>query len=240
MNFTVRAILSGSIGCVGLVAMFLVDALADPTNGSPIAHTAIESFEQLRPGGSIVTQQGVYMWVKGPIAFSSGVTLTGPFPQPAGDRGLVVCDFSFHPAAAFSLGQAFGTISTAADVPDGSAFLAFSDEDEVRPFEFVFDSEMRNVGAFVTGPPNASATMTAYDSMGSILATSSIQARPVSSWDDNFVSVTAAGIKRITIGGRVIVLDGLTFTSIPEPHVVALLVPALVMLFHRNRIRLYA
>jgi hypothetical protein len=180
----------------------------------------VESFEGMRPGGNIVAPGGVYMRMIGPITFNSGVMLTGPFPQPNVNRAIVICDFSFHPGAAFSLGD-YGLIDSPADVPDGSAFLAIDDQDEIRPFEFTFPQTVQRVGALVTGPPRLSApspiTMTAYDANGTLLDSSTILSAPVPAWSSNFLGIEAAGIHKVTIGGYVIVVDALSFVAVPEP-----------------------
>ena len=161
------------------------------------------------------------MWMAGPVTFGSGVRLTGPFPQPVLENGIVICDFSYAPGAAFSLGDN-GYIGSAADVPNGSAFIAISSQDETRPLEFTFPTDVERVGVMVTGPPPGSRppgtiTMSAFDGAGALLGSSNINAGHVDFWDENFLFVEASGIRKVTVGGYVIVVDSLLFSPVPEP-----------------------
>jgi hypothetical protein len=186
----------------------------------------LESFEGVRPGGNVQSPHGVYMWMAGPITFGSGVTLTGPFPQPILENGIVICDFSFAPGKAFSLGDN-GYIGSASDVPNGSAFIALGSQDETRPLEFTIPIDVQRVGVMVTGPPPGShppgtITMTACDGAGTLLGSSSINARNVAFWGENFLAVEASGIRKVMIGGYVIVVDSLLFSAVPEPCTILL------------------
>ncbi len=226
-----------------LCALAAVAFLGAP-HAKAVSLTGIESFEGVQVGGNVVSPGGSYLRIIGPITFASGVSLVGPFPQPVADNAILINDFVR--GGGYGLAD-HGFIGTASQVPHGSAFLASGDQDDRRPFEFTFPSEMRRVSALVTGaysnifpnpfPPGYDITMTAFDAAGTQLAVQSILSVHRSRWNDNLLQVEAPGIRKITIDGYIIVIDALRFTSVPESRSVTLLAPALgaLVVFNRRR-----
>jgi hypothetical protein len=204
------------------------------------SNAILESFEGLSSSENkplLENESGVLkLGVDGqPIVFGSGVVLTGPLPSelPPSAIGIQLDDWSIG-RASFGLGEN-GQITSVADVPDGTAYLAL---DVISgPIEFTFPFDVFRVGALVTGAsftPGGSATpinLSAFDSKGNLLETVTIGSVKVSDWRNNFLGLeSATGIRKVTFsGGRVngesyLVLDRLTFetqsippASIPEP-----------------------
>ena len=207
------------------------DAQADPISTSEFGSSAIvESFEGLSPGTIIpqIVDTGVLKpGVNGPFTFNSGVTLTGPIPNepPPSAAGIEVGDFSIGDAS-FGLGEN-GQITSADDVPDGSAYLALNADP--GPIEFTFNSDMLRVGALVTGG-RGFIILSAFDASGHLLETVSVSKVNVSNWRSNFVGLeNSAGIRKITFsdsdvgsGFNTLVLDRLTFEPIASVVEVAI------------------
>lgn len=200
----------------------------------------IESFEDLQPGGNIVLDRDLRLRIVGPTTFESGVTVSGPFPQDQVNSSIGVHDCAR--SCGFGLSDN-GDISSANDVPDGSAHFAVSDQDEIRPLEFTFSEEMQFVSALVTGafyspnpsPSGRTITLTAFNSFGDEIKSTSMESVHVSQWSQNLISISAPGIKKVTFNGYVYVLDRLTFSTIPEPSTAALLLSGVGFFMGRRR-----
>jgi hypothetical protein len=79
----------------------------------------------------------------------------------------------------------------------------------------------------------------AFDGAGTLLGSSSINARNVAFWGENFLAVEASGIRKVTIGGYVIVVDSLLFSAVPEPctAVLAAFAGSIIVAGRRSRPR---
>jgi hypothetical protein len=184
----------------------------------------VESFEGLSPGPNLSLQgNDVGLLNPGiiePFTFESGVTLTGSV------IGVLIGDWSIGPAF-FGLGNN-RDVASAADVPDGSAYLAINFGSVV---EFTFPSDIVRVGGLVTSAVETSAgsnpiNLSAFDEFGTLLETVTIPSVNVSDWSSNFLGLeNTAGIRRVIFSptptsiGSFMVLDRLTFEPISSPSV---------------------
>jgi hypothetical protein len=185
----------------------------------------VESFEGLSPGLNLTLQGNdvglLNPGVIEPFTFESGVTLTGSV------IGVLIGDWSIG-RAYFGLGEN-GFVDSAADVPDGSAYLAINFGSVV---EFTFPSDILRVGGLVTssalnaGDLGSPINLSAFDEFGTLLETVTIPNVNVSDWGSNFLGLeNAAGIRRVTFSptptnvGSYLVLDRLTFEPISSPSI---------------------
>jgi hypothetical protein len=185
----------------------------------------VESFEGLSPGPNLSLQgNNVGLLNPGiiePFTFGSGVTLTGSV------IGVSIGDWSIGPAFC-GLGEN-GLVASAADVPDGSAYLAINFGSVV---EFTFPSDILRVGALVTssalnaGDFGNPIYLSAFDAFGTLLETVTIPNVNVSDWGSNFLGLeNTTGIRRVifsptpTNTGSYLVLDRLTFEPISSPSI---------------------
>jgi hypothetical protein len=179
----------------------------------------VESFEGLSPGPNLTLQgNNVGLLNPGviePFRFESGVTLTGSV------NGVLIGDWSIGPAF-FGLGQN-GLVASAADVPDGSAYLAINFGSVV---EFTFPSDLLRVGGLVTSTGGSPIYLSGYDAFGTLLETVTISDVNVSDWNSNFLGLeNTAGIRRVIFSptpssvGSYLVLDRLTFEPISSPFI---------------------
>jgi hypothetical protein len=209
-----------------VVAPSVEAGIATPADFGPGA--IFESFEGLSAGYNITSASGGYLepGVIEPFTFTSGVTLTGPIPNPGIDEGVIIGDWSIG-YAYFGLG-ANGGISSAADVPFGNAYLALNEYPGGGPIELTFSVDMARVGGYVTAAyispdPPATITLTAFDASDNLLGVVSISSVDVSQWSLNFLGIQDVGaIRSIQFSGDFEVLDGLTAQVIPAPGAILL------------------
>ena len=182
-----------------------------------------ESFEGLefgrnvgkyRPGSGILVPG-----ILGPFTFASGIELVHPVPNPIpaenedeiGTAGIN--DFRVGPSV---FGLDGGSVSTFAEVPFGSAFLALDGKGDNAFVEFSFPDDTFRVGAFVTASEDE-IEMTVFDVDGSVLERHFIDTVSVPDWPTNFIGLeNPNGIRRVTFRGDFLVLDSLTFVFVPE------------------------
>jgi hypothetical protein len=183
----------------------------------------VESFEGLSPGPNLSLQgNNVGLLNPGiiePFTFESGVTLTGSV------IGVLIGDWSIGPAF-FGLGDN-RDVASAADVPDGSAYLAINFGSVI---EFTFPSDIVRVGGLVKSAVDSAGSnpinLSAFDEFGTLLETVTIPSSVNVPWSSNFLGLeNTAGIRRVIFSptptsiGNFMVLDRLTFEPISSPSV---------------------
>ncbi len=238
-----------TVRCSFLIAsLILIFSAADigTIHATPIgrdtfgSEAVVESFEGLSPGANspqLPDRGFLKPGVIGQFSFRSGATLTGPIPNPGvgatGDNaaGVLVGDFSIGPAV-FGLGVN-GIITSANDIPDGTAFLAL--DAHPGPIEFTFASDMVRVGALEAGGPPGFVTLSAFDGSGRLLEAVTLPKASQTEWATTFIGLeNAAGIRKVTFsdstintGFNTLVLDDLIFeplvAPVPAPHSILLL-----------------
>jgi len=193
---------------------------------------AVESFEGLTPGANIPLGLGASLLepgTAGAFAFASGVTLTGPIPNPGFDAaGAFVHDFALGADVQNSWG---GTrvVNDAGDVPLGSAYLgAFAPGPGTASVSFSFGAPMLRVGASVTGVTAGTVRLDVYDDANVLLESHVLSTVDLPQWGGNFLGLeNAAGIRRAVFTGADFGLDGLTFEAapvvVPEPSTLSAL-----------------
>jgi hypothetical protein len=181
----------------------------------PAGITTVESFESLvvdatnnpqtpstgfmSPGTSSV------------FTFGSGVQLTKPIPNPgSGSNGVAIGDWS-KGSSPFALGTN-GSIGTAADVPNGTSYLAIDSVASTSgPVGFTFPKPVGAVGAYVTASGGAFITLRAYDAANQLIESTTIPAVQRSAWTAKnasaFIGLRDPGIKRVEFSGDFLVLD---------------------------------
>lgn len=196
----------------------------------------VESFEGLSPGPNLTLDNGTgYFRLREPFTFESGVTLTEPVED------VLIGDWSIGDAN-YGLGPV-GSVDSAAEVPDGSAYLTFTSVStsvlDLPALEFTFSSDILRVGGLITSASSIGLpiALSAFDASGTLLETVTISTVPVSDWGSNFLGLeNTGGIRRVTFNfspsdfmplgliTRYSVLDRLTFepisspsTAVPEP-----------------------
>lgn len=213
----------------GIVPLRLLGLIMAVLLVEPAYASIVESFEGLSPGPNISMLPGLGILkpgINGPFTFPSGVTLTSPVPNPSRPAsGVQVDDWSIGPAS-FGVGEQ-GSIDSAGDVPNGTAFLAL---DAIPgPIELTFPADVLSVGALVTGSAGnspGSIVLTAFGDSNNILSTVRVPAVPVSAWPTNFIGVqSTSAIHKVwfqnsdtSAGFNVFVLDDLVFQPVPEPN----------------------
>ena len=214
------------VACLG-IGLFAAQAQAVVI--TPAAFTGgeiVESFEGLVPGPNNSLSLGYFSpGIVGPFPFASGAILSAPIPNPGLGIGAIVGDFSVGSAGFGLLGN--GSVSSAVDVPTGSAYLGLDDPSTSGPIEFMFATPQTRVGAYVTGVPGL-VTMSVFDAMGMFLETTTVGTVAVGGWPTNFIGLERAeGIGFVAFNADFLVLDDLTFevgtAAIPEPTSLALL-----------------
>jgi len=217
---------------VGL-ALLATAALATPAQAlsiSPAAFTGgqtVESFEGIVLGPNVGASPFANILEPGRVGaytFASGVTLTSPIPNPGTmNNGVFVHDFSL-PAGASNNWGANGAVSSAADVPFGTAYLGAFDgaTGATNPvsFRLTFASDVLRVGAYATGASGLPQPlrMDAYDAAGALLESVTIGTVPVGGWSGNFFGLERAeGIRSVVFSGADFGIDGLTFEGSPAP-----------------------
>jgi hypothetical protein len=237
---------------LGLAAL-LASAFAAPSHAlsiTPAAFTGtqtVESFEGLVLGPNVGASPFANIVEPGRVSsytFASGVTLTSPVPNPGTmNNGVFVHDFAL-PAGASNNWGTNGSVSSALNVPFGTAYIGAFDNlsGATVPVSigFTFGSDMLRVGAYVTGATGLTLRMDAYSSSGTLLESVTIGTVPVGSWGSNFFGIERVeGIRRVVFSGADFGLDGLTFEGplvVPEPATGALFGLGVVALgFMRRR-----
>jgi hypothetical protein len=164
-----------------LLALAALAALAAaPASATPIgaagfgAGKIVESFEGLVAGANINIGYGVSLLqpgTGGAFSFASGLVLTSPIPNPGlFNAGPFVHNFALGTDVTNNW-SANGNVSSAANVPMGSAYLGAFANSGNTSFTLSFATPQDRVGAYVTGVSGSSVTMRAYDASGTLLET---------------------------------------------------------------------
>jgi hypothetical protein len=208
---------------------------AAPASATPIGAAAfgagkiVESFEGLVAGTNINIGYGVSLLQPGTVSafsFASGVVLTSPIPNPGlFNAGPFVHDFALGTDVTNNW-SANGNVSSAANVPMGSAYLGAFVASGNASFTLSFATPQDRVGAYVTGVSGTSVTMRAYDASGTLLETVNAVTVPVGSWGTNFLGIQRPDqISRVVFTAPDFGIDGLTFENdlvhAPEPSTLA-------------------
>jgi hypothetical protein len=200
----------------------------------------VEDFEGLSADGSTIISEGDgFLQPIPPFTFFSGAILTGPDPNNPGRNtgttgSVVVADCSIG-ACGWSLGPN-GTVSSASDVPSGSAYIGIDDDlgSAAGPMEFSFSSDILRIGAYVTAAPEdfifgsytttGIITLKAFNAANTLLETVTISDVTVANWGSNFLGLeNVFGVRKVQFSGDFMVLDDLTFEPVPEPATLLLL-----------------
>jgi len=162
-----------------------------------------------------------------PYLFSSGATLfNAPNPGIFND-GPFIHDFSLGSGPSNDWG-ANGSVSSAADVPSGSAYLGVFDSPSPPTndvsLDFRFSEDMVRVGAVATGAEARTVTLEVYDASDLLLESLTLNTVDVSQWDTNFLGIERSeGIRRAVFSGPDFGMDDLTFEVLaPEPSPLSL------------------
>jgi hypothetical protein len=160
--------------------------------------------------------------ITAPYFFPSGAALfNAPNPGIFND-GPFIHDFSLGSGPSNDWG-ANGTVSSAADVPSGSAYLGAFDSPSPPTndvlIDFRFSQDMQRVGAVATGGEGMMATLRVYDASDLLLESLTVSTVPVGQWDTNFLGIERSeGIRRAVFSGPDLGLDDLIFEAlVPEP-----------------------
>jgi len=205
------------------------------------ASTIMESFEGLTTGSNIEgsISYGSQYLVPGTntsFTFASGVTMTSPIPNPNNGSIVLIGDFNLGNAGWGLEGN--GVISSASDIPFGSAYLGIGFTKSY--VEFTFPSDMLRVGIYTTDVDGVNVVMDAYNAGGTFLESYNIASVQVSSWGNNFLGIeNIGGIRKIRLYDTgqdpdhiVPVFDGLKFEpmsgAVPEPATMLLLGSGLI------------
>jgi len=226
---------------IGISILYLFLFSSTQAHSNPIGDsvfgpsTITESFEGLTVGTNIVASiygnQYLVPGVNSPFTFSSGVTMTSPIPNQNTDSVVLIGDFNLG-IATWGLGNN-GQLSSASNVPFGSAYLGISFTNSY--VEFTFPSDMFRVGVYTTDSDGATVVMDAYNAGGTLLESNNIASVQVSSWGNNFLGIeNIAGIRKIRLYDTGVPIDfinpafdGLKFepmsAAVPEPTTMLLL-----------------
>lgn len=148
-----------------------------------------------------------------PFRFSSGITLTAPDPNK--EFLVEIGDFSKGFAGLYACPSQV----SAADIPDGTAFLG---EWNSTSLTFTFPVPAEKVGLYVEGSSCTSSntiTLTAYNAANAVIGTFTTEATgSAANWKNHFIGFnsTTDGIAKITLTGPPIVIDKLTFEKQQE------------------------
>ena len=208
-----------------LALMALAAVAAAPASAISIgagafgAGKVVESFEGLTAGANITLAYGASLLAPGTLSafpFASGVTLTSPVPNPGiFNAGPFVHDFALAADVTNNWGSN-GTVSSAANVPLGSAYMGAFAGSGNASITLTFATPQDRVGAYVTGVNGTSVTMRVYDASGTLLETVSTATVPVGSWGANFIGIQRPDqISRVVFSAPDFGIDGLTFENDP-------------------------
>lgn len=237
---------------VGLAVACLLPLSAAATSINPSAFgsgAVIESFEGVVLGSNVrqspfanILEPGL----SGSYTFASGIILTAPVPNPGTlSNGAFIHDFSL-PAGATNGWGANGSVSSAANVPFGTAYLGAFDNlsGATVPTSFTLDfgSDMLRAGAYVTGAAGSTVKIDVYGVLGNLLESATISTVPVASWNSNFLGIqSTSGIRRMVFSGVDFGIDGLTFEAngsvlpVPEPSTAVFVLGGLIGLSATGR-----
>ena len=217
---------------LSLVCFLPLSAAATSIGASAFGSGAtMESFEGVVVGPNV--RQSPYAnilepGVSGSYAFASGIMLSAPVPNPGTlSNGAFIHDFSL-PAGATNSWGANGSVSSAANVPFGTAYLAAFDNlnGATVPTSFTLDfgADMLRAGAYVTGAAGSTVRIDAYGALGNLLESAQVATVAVTSWNLNFLGIeSTSGIRRMVFSGVDFGIDGLmiesngSITPVPEP-----------------------
>jgi hypothetical protein len=180
----------------------------------PATMSVVESFEGLVAGANNPKSAGLGEFSPGAAStftFNSGIALTTPVPNPDPfSNGVVIGDWS-QGSANFSLG-ANGTITSAANLPNGNAYLFVDASASASgPVGFTFPADVGAVGAYVTGNGGTSVTLRAYDAAGTLLETATIPAASRTLWTAKdasaFLGIKHGNIRRVEFSGDFLAMD---------------------------------
>ncbi|HXK23280.1 MAG TPA: hypothetical protein VMS55_11455 [Myxococcota bacterium] len=248
MSRSQTAPLSRMIGTVACAAIAIGSLPARASQIGPGAFGSgllVESFEGLAVGPDVRLGLGASLLEPGTVApytFASGVTLTGPIPNPGySNQGAFVHDFALGADVTNNWG---GTrvVNDATDIPFGSAYLGAYNAGGTASIELTFSSDMARVGAYVTGATGALLQIDVYDSSNVLLESGTLGTVDLAQWSSNFLGIeNAGGIRRVVFSGPDFGLDGLTFEAgtvpAPEPAPAFLLACGLMILAMQGRPR---
>jgi hypothetical protein len=184
------------------------ECLTTPTFGSS---AITESFEGINGSGSVNSQPAT------PFTFGSGIELTGPSPNTG---QVLIGDWSQGSSPRYLCN---GKVFTATDVPDGTAYLSMMNTSST--LTFTLPAPSRKVGMYVEGLAGTCAssttiTLTAYNASNEVIGSCTTEATVIndgSNWKNHFLGFRSLsdGIAKITISGPYIMIDKLTFESLP-------------------------
>ncbi|HVP31387.1 MAG TPA: PEP-CTERM sorting domain-containing protein [Myxococcota bacterium] len=214
------------------IPFLLAGASAPATPITPAAFgpsAVAEGFEGLVLGPNVGTSPFSNILEPGKVSaytFASGVTLSAPVPNPGTmSNGAFVHDFAL-PMGATNTWGANGSVSSAANVPFGTAYLGAFDNLGSGPVSLTLDfaSPMLRAGAYVTGAAGTTVRLDVYGAGNVLLESRTLATVPVASWSTNFLGLERLeGIDRVVFTGTDFGLDGLTFEAVPEASTVSLL-----------------
>lgn len=152
----------------------------------------------------------------GAYRFASGVRLLEPVPNIGSDDGeVLIGDFDRPTGPTWGLGDN-GSVKTAGDVPDGSAYIGRNIEKN-GTLAFGFDRPAFTVSAAVTavtGELSGHVGVAAYDANGQLITGARISSVEVGGWGANVISVTSkVPIAKVVFTGDYLILDALTFDT---------------------------
>ncbi len=155
------------------------------------------------------------------FTFASGLRLLDPIPNSGpGVEEVLVGDFERPTGPTWGIGGR-GSVDSAADVPDGSAYIGRNVQ-ENGTLTFEFDRKAFTVSALVTSiDSNLSGRIgvAAYDANGQLISGARISGVAVGDWDSNAISVTSkVPIAKVVFTGDYLILDQLTFDT-AKPHI---------------------
>jgi hypothetical protein len=206
--------------------------IVSPASGTPIGPgdfgpaAEVEDFEGLANVvfTEVLPRNMHYYLVRNDYAFNGDFTLTQPFPNPpAPDNNtsgmVIIGDFT---QGNEGWGLEDRNLDDASDLHSGSAYLGGQFNTGPNTMTFTFNSALLRVGAWVDDYPNASVTLSAINSSGSVIeSVATIPTTIPSDW--TFLGIESEiPIWAVSITGYVPVVDDLMY-EVPEPATICLL-----------------